>query len=280
MDQPINREAAKPRRRPQQERSRERIELILAITSKLLAQKGLDGTTMKEISVEAKSTIAAIYQYYDSKPSIIAELIQRHFKACRAAMANELNSIREASDALTAAFSVLDACLEQRTKNERLQPILDAANAIPNTAAIAYAELEYLANKFAHVTGRSVDEAIRERYQTDVMLLFISGNAVLGLISKMGREDGRQILEHLRKNIEAVYQRYLVLGEERLGQPQRLASVHDDGSCRILSLSGDPFSDLEASLNLGDENERLRRLVVDMALKQSALEQMLETVKV
>ncbi|RVD62726.1 TetR/AcrR family transcriptional regulator, partial [Mesorhizobium sp. M7A.F.Ca.ET.027.03.2.1] len=55
--------ATEPRRRPKQERSRERIDTILSTTMRLIGEKGIDAVTMKEVGMLAGGPIATVYHY-------------------------------------------------------------------------------------------------------------------------------------------------------------------------------------------------------------------------
>lgn len=199
----------KARRTPQQGRSKEKIELILDIASRMLAEKGLDGTTMKGISGEAKCTISALYQYFDSKSAIVLELVQRVSKKRRAEFERLVGDIENETDVLPLVFHMLDNCAKQRRNNTEIQYLISAANATPEIACVVHAELEYLAVKFAHGTARFVDEALVDHYTTQVVYFFVSAEAVLGALPNMGRDDGSELVESLKARIACVYEEYM-----------------------------------------------------------------------
>ncbi|MUZ62600.1 TetR family transcriptional regulator [Agrobacterium vitis] len=62
------------RRRPKQQRGRERVEIILAVALELIARDGVDAVTMKEIAALSGGPIASVYQYFPNKSAIIAAL--------------------------------------------------------------------------------------------------------------------------------------------------------------------------------------------------------------
>lgn len=63
-----------PRRRPSQERSRDRVDRILAATASLLGEMPIDKLTTAAIAARAKVPIGSIYQYFPNKLAILAEL--------------------------------------------------------------------------------------------------------------------------------------------------------------------------------------------------------------
>jgi len=70
-------------RRPRQERSRLRVENILAIALQLMVEHGAEALAMREIARRAGVQISSIYQYFPSKSAIIRELAQRDLARVR-----------------------------------------------------------------------------------------------------------------------------------------------------------------------------------------------------
>ncbi|MBW8759462.1 MAG: TetR/AcrR family transcriptional regulator [Burkholderiales bacterium] len=85
-----------PGRRPRQERSRQRVENILAIALRLMVEHGAEALAMREIARRAEVQISSIYQYFPSKSAIIRELAQRDLARVR-------QLLRDAVDTLLAA---------------------------------------------------------------------------------------------------------------------------------------------------------------------------------
>ena len=66
-----------PRRRPSQERSRDRVERILDATAALLGDAPVDKITTAAIAEEAGVPIGSVYQYFPNKLAVLAELARR-----------------------------------------------------------------------------------------------------------------------------------------------------------------------------------------------------------
>ena len=66
-----------PRRRPSQERSRDRVERILDATAVLLGDTPVDKITTAAIAEEAGVPIGSVYQYFPNKLAVLAELARR-----------------------------------------------------------------------------------------------------------------------------------------------------------------------------------------------------------
>ncbi|MEW5848862.1 MAG: TetR/AcrR family transcriptional regulator [Myxococcota bacterium] len=66
-----------PRKRPQQRRSAETVDVILTATAKVLMTHGAEGITTNRVAEVAGVSVGSLYQYFPSKHALIAALIQR-----------------------------------------------------------------------------------------------------------------------------------------------------------------------------------------------------------
>lgn len=66
-----------PRKKPTQERSRDRVERILDATAALLGETPVDKITTAAIAEMAGVPIGSVYQYFPNKLSVLAELARR-----------------------------------------------------------------------------------------------------------------------------------------------------------------------------------------------------------
>lgn len=79
-----------PRKLPQQGRSRDTVDALLEATAQLLVKDGYDKASTNKIALKAGVSIGSLYQYFPSKESLVAELLERHYdevsRICREAM--------------------------------------------------------------------------------------------------------------------------------------------------------------------------------------------------
>lgn len=71
------RDQLSPRRKPSQERSRDRVERILDATAALLRDTPVDKITTAAIAEKAGVPIGSVYQYFPNKLSVLAQLARR-----------------------------------------------------------------------------------------------------------------------------------------------------------------------------------------------------------
>ena len=65
------------RRRPKRRTGEEIIEAILETTERILTEKGLAGLTTKRLAARAGVSVGSVYQYFENREGIIADLARR-----------------------------------------------------------------------------------------------------------------------------------------------------------------------------------------------------------
>ncbi len=66
----------KPRKSPQQSRSKDLVAAILDAASRVLTAKGFDGLTMQEVAKVAGVSPGSLYQYFPDKVSLVTQIIE------------------------------------------------------------------------------------------------------------------------------------------------------------------------------------------------------------
>ncbi len=84
---------AEPRRRPQQERSKTRVESILDVALELVVEHGAEARAMRELARRAGVQISSVYQYFPSKAAILRELAKRNLERVRLKLENEVGEL-------------------------------------------------------------------------------------------------------------------------------------------------------------------------------------------
>lgn len=103
---PANGQVVSPRRAPSQQRSRERVERMLAAASALIAEQGSDALRMGEVAERAGVSIGSLYQFFPDKRAIIRTLAERYTTEGQACISAALAGVGDA-EGLSQAFSDL-----------------------------------------------------------------------------------------------------------------------------------------------------------------------------
>lgn len=96
------------RRKPKQERSIQRLDLILSAASDLIAEKGVSAMRMTELAAAAHVPIGSVYQYFPEKAAIVKALFDRHSTAIRARVADAFASVQSIDQALDVFAATVD----------------------------------------------------------------------------------------------------------------------------------------------------------------------------
>jgi len=90
----------KPRKQPQQERSIQRVDAILAAATKLIADRGMSGLKMTEVAASAGVPIGSLYQYFPEKVAIVRALFDRLAARVEAMIDGRLAGVGSRAEAL------------------------------------------------------------------------------------------------------------------------------------------------------------------------------------
>src|SRR6478672_9941343 len=124
-----SRTMTEPRRMPKQERSRDRIDAILATTMRLIGEKGIDAVTMKEVGMLAGGPIATVYHYFPNKSAILAMLYERFSEESRTRFGAIIAEIDDLDDVTAAADRLLDDYYRRVAEDPAIQDLQNAIQA-------------------------------------------------------------------------------------------------------------------------------------------------------
>lgn len=65
------------RKHPQQQRSKQMVEVLIEATAHCIIENGLDGTTTPRIAERAGVSVGSLYQYFGSKEALIEALVEK-----------------------------------------------------------------------------------------------------------------------------------------------------------------------------------------------------------
>ena len=96
------------RRKPKQERSIQRLDLILAAAAKIIAKKGVSAMRMTELAIAAKVPIGSVYQYFPEKAAIVKALFDQHASAIQTKTAAMFADVQTLDQALDLVCDIID----------------------------------------------------------------------------------------------------------------------------------------------------------------------------
>lgn len=81
-----------PRNKPQQDRSRIRLQALLDAAEEVIVESGLQGLAMREVARRANLPIASVYHYFPSTAALIRALLERQFEKMNGILENGLKA--------------------------------------------------------------------------------------------------------------------------------------------------------------------------------------------
>ena len=88
---------AKPRKAPQQERSRETVETILTAAARIFVREGYARATTNRIAEAAGISVGSLYQYFPGKDALAVALLRRHRARILESVARHLADVDDES---------------------------------------------------------------------------------------------------------------------------------------------------------------------------------------
>lgn len=114
------------RKRPQQDRSVQRVEQILAAARKLIGLHGVQGLKMTEIAKEAGVPIGSVYQYFPERAAIVKALFDRTAEAVQDKIRQSFVAVGSLDEAVETICTVTDWYYKQFLDNPADYQILMA----------------------------------------------------------------------------------------------------------------------------------------------------------
>ncbi|MBZ9705248.1 TetR family transcriptional regulator [Mesorhizobium sp. ESP7-2] len=204
-----SRTATEPRRRPKQERSRERIDAILSTTMRLIGEKGIDAVTMKEVGMLAGGPIATVYHYFPNKSAILAMLYERFSEVSRARLTAIIADVREARDIIAAADRLLDDYFGRVAGDPAIQDLQNAIQADKALKNLDIAETRHQAKMFCDHVIALLEPDKHEQFERMVVLIFQLAGGVVRLALAQSDAESRRTIEDYRAIIHTQLRLFL-----------------------------------------------------------------------
>ena len=155
-------EILEPRKRPTQERSQKKFDLLLAVSRELLLEVGFESFTCEEVAQRAELPIGTLYQFFANKYVIVCELDRQDAVAVKSeleAFAGQIPSL----DWLRFLDRLIDHVAALWVADPSRRAVWHAVQATPATRATAAVTERDLAASVAHALAPLTPGTPRER---------------------------------------------------------------------------------------------------------------------
>lgn len=192
---PDSKTASAPRRKPAQQRSRERLERIRAAASEIIVQRGSDQMKMSEVAEKAGISIGSLYQYFPDKSAVIRSLAEQFHAENRACIEEALAGVRTLDELRDAYAGLIDEYYRLFLEEPVRRDIWSGMQADKQLMALELAESR---------AGGAMLEAAMRRVHPDVstghiattaFMIWQLGEAAMRLAISVDRAEGDAIVE-------------------------------------------------------------------------------------
>jgi AcrR family transcriptional regulator len=175
---------------PTQQRSRERVERMLAAASELIERGGSDAMKMSEVAERAGVPIGSLYQFFPDKGAIIRTLAERYNAAGRDCIEKELAPVRTLAELGDAFARLVDIYYAMFLAEPVMRDIWSGTQADKALQEIDLADSRATGKLLAAALERVRPDADRGRIATKSLLIMNLGVATMRLAIAVGRAEG------------------------------------------------------------------------------------------
>jgi AcrR family transcriptional regulator len=192
-------EAVALRRAPTQERSRVRVEKMLAAAIAIIAEKGSDALRMAEVAQMAGVSIGSLYQFFPEKAALIRTLAERYNEQGRRCIADELENVTD-GPSLRAAFArLIDVYYAAFLAEPVRRDIWSGMMADPTLRAFELEESRGNAALLATAMMKVKPTADRNAVEATALVIMSLGESAIRLAVSVQKTEGDALIEAYKR---------------------------------------------------------------------------------
>lgn len=189
------------RRVPKQARSRERYERILDAARSLIAARGNDAVSMREIADKSGMPVSSVYQYFPDKNSLLWTLISGNFERLESEWLGQLAAAGSVEETNAAARDLFDAFVSLCERDSSFAKLWNSAQANAVLSELDRALNERVATAYAEKLGALIPTSDTDRIRRTTLLTATLSSAAIQLaFSDPTIRDG--VLDDFRELME------------------------------------------------------------------------------
>lgn len=193
--------AAAPGRAPTQQRSRDRVEHLLAVAASLIAAHGSEALKMSDLAGKAGVSIGSLYQYFPDKGAIIRTLAQRYNAQSRACIAEALAPVRDKAGLRRAFAGLVDTYYRIFLAEPVMRDIWSGIQADKALQEIERKDSRANGALLAEAMARARPRADRAALENTAFLVMQLGEATMRLAVSTDRRQGDALVEGYKRMV-------------------------------------------------------------------------------
>jgi len=198
-----------PRRDPQQQRSKDRIQIILEVTARLMDEVGFDDLTTILIAREAGISVGTLYHYFPNKHSILRAIARNWLDHWDQVLLDINNLPIETMEMEQVADQLIDTFAQVYQKQKGILHLVRAMFAIPELKDLDEGHDDFIIANVANILARiGIDRSERDRKYIARTYLEMTHALFLTVTQQRGAR-ARQTLEDTKAMVHCLFRRYL-----------------------------------------------------------------------
>jgi AcrR family transcriptional regulator len=186
--------ASLPRRKPAQQRSRERMDRILSVASELIQADGSDQLRMSDVAERAEISIGSLYQYFPDKSAVIRSLAERYNAESRTCIEEAFAEVTTPQELEAAFGGLIDLYYRMFLAEPVMRDIWSGTQSDKGLMELELAESRICAGFLADAMRRAHKTADAAKIATTAFTVWQLGEAAMRLAISVGRAEGDAIV--------------------------------------------------------------------------------------
>jgi AcrR family transcriptional regulator len=186
----------KVRTEPVQQRSAQRVTLLLDVAAELLDESGVDGLTTSEVATRSGSSVGVVYRYFPNIQSLLRALASRNMQRFTEAVFNAIDSDsvqwRDSLDVAIDTFIEFNRC-EPGFRSMRFGDVIDNRFLEPE-----FSNNGVLARAFVGLLSEKYDFTPNERILFDIEVVIEVADALLQRAFLHDRQGEQRFIDTAR----------------------------------------------------------------------------------
>ena len=195
-------------RAPKQERSQARFEAILAVALELIAARGYEAVSMREIAREAGLPIASLYLYFPTKLAIVREVWLRYSDSVNQRLQADLALIADPASGADAGLLIerlVDLMVDIQVSHPGFVEVWGCVAAAPELREMNRADTLATAGMVASAIRSVHPEVDPEQAEGLALVLCEGGSSVTKLALSLPPAERQQRVQQLKRTLQFIY---------------------------------------------------------------------------
>lgn len=195
------------RKMPNQRRSKERVEKMLACAIQLIAENGSDAMRMSELAKLAGVSIGSLYQYFPDKSAIIQTLAERYNAQGKDCIKTGLAHVRTVDELCVAFGSLVDEYYALFLAEPVMRDIWSGTQADKVLREIELNNSRDNGADLAHVLARLQPDVGEDELSASAFVVMHLGEATMRLAISVDQSEGKKLVGVYKRMAEAELRR-------------------------------------------------------------------------